>query len=70
MEKGIFLPAFRYGWDSIETLAELGADVRAVRNDGATPVHLAAENGHFDAIEALVELGADAQKESERPRKI
>ena len=43
----------------IRVLAELGADVNTPIDDGATPVFIAAQNGHVDAIRVLKELGAN-----------
>ena len=40
-------------------LLEKGADFNAKDNNGATPLHLAAYNGHGEAVDVLLEKGAD-----------
>jgi hypothetical protein len=42
-------------------LAEQGADVKASKNDGWTPLHKAGENGHAEATKFLAEQGADVK---------
>ena len=43
----------------VDTLLAHGADVKAVRNDGQTPLHWAAEKGHSTTVDALLKAGAD-----------
>jgi ankyrin repeat protein len=43
----------------IRLLAGLGADLCHTNNRGATPVFVAAQNGHVEVIRVLAELGAD-----------
>ena len=45
----------------MKVLAELGADVHAQDQFGATPLHGAARKGHGEVVKVLVELGADTQ---------
>jgi hypothetical protein len=40
-------------------LVEYGANVNTPREDGCTPVLMAAQNGHHDTIKLLYKLGAD-----------
>ena len=43
----------------VRRLAEAGANVNAVHDDGCSPLHNAADRGNVVIVEALVELGAD-----------
>jgi ankyrin repeat protein len=43
----------------IETLITLGADVNSIGEDGYTPLHYAAEQGHLDVVKVLISNGAD-----------
>ena len=44
----------------MKALAELGADVHARTQDGATAMYLSAQNGHAEVVKALAGLlGAD-----------
>ena len=38
---------------------EVGADKDQTLNSGATPLYIAAQNGHLDVVRHLVEVGAD-----------
>jgi cytohesin len=40
----------------------LGADINQARDDGTTPLCVAAHQGHEAAVRALIELGADVSK--------
>jgi len=62
-----FLPSFFCSPDfllfsSSLRLVERGADVDAARNDGATPVFVAAQGGHAACVRILIDGGADASK--------
>ena len=46
----------------VRVLVEKGADINKARNDGATPLHVASQNGHADVVRILVERGADINK--------
>ena len=43
-------------------LVEQGADIDKARNDGATPLFIASQNGHVDVVSVLLEQGADIDK--------
>ena len=43
-------------------LADQGADVDICRNDGHTPLHVAAQVGHVQTIRTLLEKGVDINK--------
>ncbi|KXZ44517.1 hypothetical protein GPECTOR_66g245 [Gonium pectorale] len=49
----------------VRELLAAGAAVEAAMENGATPLHIAAQNGRVDAMEALLQAGAnkDAAKE-------
>jgi ankyrin repeat protein len=46
----------------VQALIKLGADVNKPWDDGATPLLIAAQNGHEAIVRALIELGADFNK--------
>ena len=46
----------------VETLIELGADIRAHSNSGATPLLFAARKGSLGAVRALLAAGADVNE--------
>ena len=50
------------GARSLQCLVAAGADVNRAKNTGATPVWIAAQEGHAEAIEALARLGADVNR--------
>jgi ankyrin repeat protein len=53
----------------VQTLVSLGADVNRAKNDGTTPVHLAALQGHAAVVRTLAkELGADITQADENGR--
>jgi ankyrin repeat protein len=43
----------------LRALVELGANVHSAKNNGCTPVLIAAENGHVHIVRALADLGGD-----------
>ena len=43
-------------------MVELGADPDAAQNNGATSIHVAAQNGHVVSMRHLTRLGADVNK--------
>ncbi len=43
----------------VELLLAKGADIKAVDNNGYTPLHWAAQKGHREAVELLLSKGAD-----------
>jgi ankyrin repeat protein len=43
----------------VVALASLGADMNAESGDGATPVFIAAQEGHLEVVKALASLGAN-----------
>jgi hypothetical protein len=43
----------------LELLLREGADIDAATHDGVTPLHVAAENGHYKILELLIESGAN-----------
>ena len=43
-------------------LVEKGADKDKARNDGASPLYIAALNGRLGVVQLLVELGVDKDK--------
>ena len=50
---------------------EVGADKDQAVNSGATPLFIAAQNGHLDVVRHLLDVGADkdqAQSEGGTPR--
>ena len=46
----------------MRALIEAGADVNKATDVGATPLYIAAQNGHEAVVRALIELGADINK--------
>ena len=40
----------------------MGADVNKARNDGATPLYIAAETGKRGMVRELIDAGADVDK--------
>lgn len=55
-----------YAREVMRELVEAGADLRATTPLGATPLHLAAERGHFEFVEALLKAGADRRAAASR----
>ena len=64
------------GWVDVKTNKELrkeitellianGANVNAKRDDGETPLHQAADNGHKEVVELLIDKGADVNAMSD-----
>ena len=51
--------------DVVRVLVEQGADIDKAKNDGATPLFIASQNGHVDVVRVLVEQGADINKADE-----
>jgi ankyrin repeat protein len=51
-------PAYGGRVEVVEALVELGADKEAKDDDGARPLHAAADRGHVAVVKALAELGA------------
>ena len=43
----------------MRALIEKGADVNTENNNGETPLHVSATNGHLEVVRALLEKGAD-----------
>jgi ankyrin repeat protein len=43
-------------------LIKAGADVNQATSDGATPLFLAAQNGHESCVALLIQAGADVRK--------
>ena len=43
-------------------LLDQGADVESAKNDGWTPLHIAAEKGHMEVIIFMVSRGAQADQ--------
>jgi ankyrin repeat protein len=46
----------------VRALIELGADVNKARNDGVTPLYIAAQVGHEAVVRALIEAGVDVNR--------
>ncbi|USE36557.1 ankyrin repeat domain-containing protein [Endozoicomonas sp. SCSIO W0465] len=46
-------------YSALKDLICQGANIEAVRADGATPLHLAAQHGHLECLQLLVIMGAD-----------
>jgi hypothetical protein len=60
LQSSRLVTAARAGQDlAVENLATLGADTKAVDNDGKTALHYAAQAREYLTIETLVKLGAD-----------
>jgi len=51
--------ASRGDLERVKKLLDRGADIDARGNDGLTPLHCAAFEGHPDVVKLLVEMGAD-----------
>jgi ankyrin repeat protein len=49
--------------DTVRALLAAGADVKAARPDGATPLLVAVINGHEDLVDLLLDKGADPNVE-------
>ena len=49
-------------------LIAAGADVNQQDNDGRTPLHLAADNGHQAVAQALIAAGADVNQQDHEGR--
>jgi ankyrin repeat protein len=47
----------------VQALLDKGANVNAKRNDGATAVILASQNGHREVVQALLERGAEVSSD-------
>ena len=57
----------------MKVLVEAGGDVEAKDEDGETPLHWAAAEGHVYVIRALVAAGADVEaknKDGKTPRDL
>jgi ankyrin repeat protein len=46
--------------EAVSMLLEAEADVNVARNDGVTPLYVAAHNGHAEVVTMLGVAGADA----------
>ncbi|KAJ1483169.1 ankyrin repeat-containing domain protein, partial [Baffinella frigidus] len=61
-------PLFAAVWGNhlnvVLLLLQLGANIHATNNDGATPLHFAAFKGHTDLARLLLERGADLGDET------
>ncbi|MDX1917149.1 MAG: ankyrin repeat domain-containing protein, partial [Rickettsiaceae bacterium] len=44
--------------DVVKYLIESGADFKAARQNGITPLHAASQGGHLDVVKYLIECGA------------
>ena len=52
----------------LRALIEAGADVNKAMDNGATPLYMAAQNGHEAVVRALIEFGADVNKARDNGR--
>ena len=50
----------------MRALIEAGADVNKARDNGVTPLFIAAHKGHEAVVRALIEAGADVNKATDR----
>jgi ankyrin repeat protein len=46
----------------VQALLQGGADVDKARDNGATPLYIASQNGHVPVVQALLQGGADVNK--------
>jgi serine/threonine-protein phosphatase 6 regulatory ankyrin repeat subunit A/serine/threonine-protein phosphatase 6 regulatory ankyrin repeat subunit B len=61
----LFDAAKRGDLNKVQKLLAQGADVNAKRNDGATPLMMAAYHGRMDVCELLISKGADINSQDE-----
>ena len=60
MDEGCYvLIHVRSSTDSAKTLIEAGADVDKATNEGATPLNIAADEGHLETVKVLLKAGAN-----------
>ena len=52
----------------VGALVQASENVNQARDDGGTPLYIAAEKGHEAVVRALIELGADVNKARDNGR--
>jgi ankyrin repeat protein len=66
----IFLPSYRYHLHrvtplQVQLLLENGGDVnKGTEDDGTTPLHMCAQEGHYAVVQLLLKNGADPNKKT------